>query len=365
MNIIIFILILGVLVFVHELGHFLFAKLFKIRVDEFGFGYPPKIFKIFSWKGTDFTINWIPFGGFVKIFGESDDGKTLTEEEKKVSLVHKPRWQQLLVMFGGILFNIIFAWILLSGLYISGVTAPIDNAPKGYSFQESQLLVTGILPDSPAEESGLLPGDELVEYYNQDTQTVVTTETIVEISDFINQTGVKDDTVGFVVLRDSALEVISMKPTEGLVEDRYGVGINLDRVGEVKLPLHRALVYGARNTIAFIAAIFDGLWQLVTGSLSLDNVSGPVGIVKQVGEASKIGLSYLVGFTALLSLNLAVLNIIPFPALDGGRMFIILIESVIRKRLQPNIVNIINVIGFFVLIGLMILVTVKDIINLF
>ena len=116
--VILFILILGVLVFVHELGHFLFAKLFNIRVDEFGFGYPPKMFKLFSWKGTDFTMNWIPFGGFVKIFGESDDGRELTQQEKEVSLVHKPRWQQIIVMFGGILFNIIFAWILFSVIFI-------------------------------------------------------------------------------------------------------------------------------------------------------------------------------------------------------------------------------------------------------
>ena len=106
MNIIIFILILGILVFIHELGHFLFAKLFNIRVDEFGFGYPPKMFKLFRWRGTDFTMNWIPFGGFVKIFGEADDGTELSEEEKKTSLVHKPRWQQIIVMFGGILFNL-------------------------------------------------------------------------------------------------------------------------------------------------------------------------------------------------------------------------------------------------------------------
>src|SRR5690606_19662618 len=114
MNIIIFILVLGILIFVHELGHFLFAKLFKVRVDEFGFGYPPRLAKLFTFKGTLVTLNWIPFGGFVKIFGESDEGNELSEEDKAVSLVYKPRWQQILVMFGGILFNIIFAWILFS-----------------------------------------------------------------------------------------------------------------------------------------------------------------------------------------------------------------------------------------------------------
>ena len=365
MNVIIFILILGVLVFIHELGHFLFAKLFNIRVDEFGFGYPPKIFKMFRWKGTDFTMNWIPFGGFVKIFGEADDGEELSESEKKVSLVHKPRWQQLLVMFGGILFNVIFAWILFSGLYMSGVTASVDVAPSGYEFSESQLLVTGILPDSPASISGLAVGDELKEYYNSVETITVTDETIVDVSEFINTSGEQNDSVGFVVLRGTDLEIITMTPQSGVVEGKYGIGINLDRVGEMQLPAHQALWYGAKNTWNFTLAIFDGFWQLITGKISTDNVSGPVGIVKQVGEASAVGLSYLIGFTALLSLNLAVLNIIPFPALDGGRMFIILIESIIGKRLNSTVVNWVNTIGFFVLIGLMLIVTVQDVVNLF
>lgn len=365
MNVIIFILILGILVFIHELGHFLFAKWFGIRVDEFGFGYPPKMFQFGTYKGTKLTMNWIPFGGFVKIFGEADDGSELTDEEKNVSLIHKPRWQQFLVMFGGILFNIIFAWILLSSLYMSGVTAPINSAPQGYVFEESNLVVTGVLADSPALEAGLKTGDEIVEYYNQDNQITVTNETIIEISEFINTTGSQAQDVGFVVLRDQQLEIIDITPQEGLVEDRFGVGINLDRVGEIQLPVHKALVYGAKNTVNFTGAIVRGFGQLITGSISFDNVSGPVGIVKQVGEASSIGFSYLVGFTALLSLNLAVLNIIPFPALDGGRMLIIIIESIIRKRLKPSVVNVVNVVGFFALILLMIVITIKDIINLF
>jgi len=366
MNILIFILVLGVLVFVHELGHFLFAKLFNIRVDEFGFGYPPKMFKMFSWKGTNFTMNWIPFGGFVKIFGESDDGNELTDQEKKVSLVHKPRWQQFLVMFGGILFNIIFAWILFSGIYMSGVTAPIESAPENYSFEESRLIIGGVMAGAPADEAGLIAGDEIVELFSPDgLQITIIDETIVEVSEFVNNQGQQDQSVGFVVLRDETLKTIEITPQQGVVEGKYGVGINVDRVGELRLPVGQALIYGAKNTWEFTKLITAGFGQLVTGQVSADNVSGPVGIVKQIGEASAVGFSYLLGFTALLSINLAVLNLIPFPALDGGRILIIFIESIIGKRLKPNIVNWVNVIGFFVLIGLMLLVTANDIIKLF
>ena len=328
MNVIIFIIVLGVLVFVHELGHFLFAKMFNIRVDEFGFGYPPKMFKMFRWKGTDFTMNWIPFGGFVKIFGESDTGEELTPEEKAVSLVHKPRWQQILVMLGGILFNVIFAWILLSGIYMSGVIAPVDEAPSAYKPNETELMVSSVLPGSPASEAGLVSGDELKEYFSGEDRVIVEDQGIEEVSTFINEHALDGEEIGFVVLRDEKLEVVTATAKEGVVEGKYGVGITLDRVGLVKLPVHEALLYGARNTYGFTKAIVQGFGQLISGQVSVDNVSGPVGIAKQVGEARNVGFDYLIGFTALLSLNLAVLNLIPFPALDGGRILILLIESV-------------------------------------
>lgn len=365
MNIIIFILVLGILVFVHELGHFLFAKLFKVRVDEFGFGYPPRLAKLFTFKGTLVTLNWIPFGGFVKIFGESDEGNELSAEEKKVSLVYKPRWQQILVMFGGILFNIIFAWILFSGVYMAGVTTSVSSAPSNYSFEETKLVVTAIAPDSPATEAGLFPGDEIKEYYNDEKVVTVTDEDITDVSDFVNETGQAGDNVGIVVLRNNNLEVIDLVPQEGIVNDRYAVGINVDRVGEMSLPVHQALWYGAKNTVVFLGAIAEGFWYLISGQISTDNVSGPVGIVEQIGDASTIGLSYLISFMALLSLNLAILNLIPFPALDGGRIVIIIIEAIRRKRLAPRIVNWVNTLGFFALILLMLVITVKDVVNLF
>lgn len=365
MNILLFIIVLGILVFVHELGHFLFAKLFRIRVEEFGFGYPPRMLTLGYFRGTKLTLNWIPFGGFVKIFGESDDGSELADHDKEVSLVHKPKWQQLLVMFGGILFNIIFAWVLFTGLYTAGVTASINAAPENYTFDETKLVVSTVLTGSPADQAGLLPGDEVKEYFNTVETVTVRDEDITDVATFVNQTGALGERVGIVVLRGTNLEVISALPEEGIVDEGYGIGINLDRVGELQLPIHQALWYGAKTTYHYTTAIIDGFWQLITGRISADNVSGPVGIVKQIGDASRVGLVYLISFTALLSLNLAVLNIIPFPALDGGRIAIILIETVIRRRIKPIVVNWINTIGFLILIALMVLVTVSDVVKLF
>jgi len=133
----------------------------------------------------------------------------------------------------------------------------------------------------------------------------------------------------------------------------------------MSLPFGQALVYSAKNTWGFMKLMTIGFIDLISGQISFDNVSGPVGIAGQVGQARDIGISYLITFTALLSLNLAILNLVPFPALDGGRILILLIESVIRRRLKPSIINIINTVGFFALIALMVAVTVKDVINLF
>lgn len=365
MNILIFIIVLGVLIFVHELGHFLFAKLFKIRADEFGFGYPPRMFKLFHWKGTDFTMNWIPFGGFVKIFGENDDGTELTDEEKKVSLIHKPRWQQFLVMFGGILFNIVFAWILFSATFIAGVQAPTSVAPENYVFTDSALVITGTMPDSPAAKAGLMSGDTVIAISTSQDSTEFEFRDVAQFSEFINSQGEQNISLLVEIDRNNETSVIEVVPEEGIISNQYAIGIGLEYIGTLKLPIFQALGYGAISTWDFLKGITKGFAYLFSGQIALDNVSGPVGIVKQVGDASALGFTYLITFTALISLNLAILNLIPFPALDGGRILIIMIESVIRRRLRPNVVNWVNTIGFFVLIGLMLVITANDIINLF
>lgn len=364
MSIIIFILILGILVFVHELGHFLFAKLFKVRVDEFGFGYPPKALTLGKWKETNITLNWIPFGGFVRLFGESPE-EEISETDKKRALNYKPRWQQFIVMFGGILFNIIFGWMLLSTSYMVGMDVSVANAPAGYQFNDTQLTVTSVLADSPAHEAGLRAGDEIKEYGTDDESIIVVDENTESFSAFINNAGIQEEEVYIVVIRNDRVESFEMVPELGHIQDTFAIGIGLDRVGKLELPFFKAIELGLINTFAFIGAITLGFVDLITGNISLDAVSGPVGIVSQVGEASTFGLSYLIGFTALLSFNLAVLNAFPFPALDGGKILIVIIESVIRRPLPPGVIVWINGIGFLLLIGIMILVTIKDVINLF
>ncbi len=366
MNILIFILILCVLILIHELGHFLFAKLFGIRVEEFGIGYPPRALTLFSWKGTRFSLNWIPFGGFVRIFGDAEIAeRELSPEEKKVALPYQAAWKQIIVMFGGILFNLLFAWILFTGIVMNGIETSVQSAPKGYEFNdEAKMMVTNVRKDSPAFASGLQVGDVVYEYYHSKDKLISAGDTSVE--EFINFIGETKsaETVNLVVQRSTGtLDILTIEP------ERDGkkplIGISIDKIAKIKLGFFDALVYGAKHTLALVKEITLSFWSLFTGQLSFDNVSGPVGIASQVGQIAKIGMTYLLSFAAILSINLAVLNFIPFPALDGGRILFILIESIIRKKIKPSITAWVNGIGFFALILLMLVITAKDIIRLF
>jgi regulator of sigma E protease len=364
MSTILFILVLSFLVFFHELGHFIFAKLSKVRVDEFGFGYPPRMFQIGSWKGTKITINWIPFGGFVKLF-DPQEGDEVPDNDYSGSLSNTSRSRQFLVLFGGILFNLILAWILLSASYMIGIPGSTSSAPQGYTFDESQLVITNVVPETPAGLAGLAAGDVVLEYGTANETVIVDDEVLEDFSLFVDASGRVEEEVYLVVLRDQNLKSFTMMPVEGVVSDRFGLGLGIDRVGEIRLPFFQSIKHGLVATANFTYGIIQGFGSLFTGKVSLDAVSGPVGIVGQVSQASDLGISYLIGFVALLSLNLAVLNAFPFPALDGGRILILAIESITRKKLPQNVVGWVNTIGFFLLIGLMIVVTIKDVFALF
>lgn len=364
MNILLFILVLSLLIFIHELGHFLFAKWANVRVDEFGFGYPPRALRLGTWRGTEITLNWIPFGGFVKLFDPAEDEQT-NEEDKKFSLSAAPRYKQFLVLFGGILFNIILAWLLFSASYMIGVSSSTSVAPKNYTFDNTELIVSHVVPQKPAALAGLQSGDVILEYGNRSEIVIVEDEVLKDFADFVDASGRVEEEIYVVVQRNEALKSFEISPMFGVVPDRFGIGLGVDRIGELRLPFFESLAQGFVATGNITMSIVNGFGSLFTGKVPLDAVSGPVGIVDQVRQASDLGITYLIGFVALLSLNLAVLNAFPFPALDGGRIIILFIESIIGKRIKPTIVGWVNAVGFFILIGFMIFITVKDVIKLF
>lgn len=357
MTLLLFIIVLGVLVFVHEMGHFLFAKLFKIRVDEFGIGYPPKAKKIFSWKGTDFTLNWIPFGGFVKIFSKNTLDREATQKELSECIESKPRWQQLLVMLGGIIFNTVFAGIIFVILFASGFNFTKTALPEKFE-SDVHYVVSSVQKDSVAEQAGLGIQEKIISLSANDQ----------ELESFSHRE--YTEIINFIRLAIQEDKDLSLKTDKGqyhfeLDEDDIMLGVSFDRHSKIDMPLYASVYYGMRESLLSFKHITLAFVNLFSGSVSSDNISGPVGIAGQVGKAAEFGWQYLFAFVALLSVNLAVLNLVPFPALDGGRILIILIESILRREINPNIVGWVNVVGFFILIALMVFVTIKDIVNIF
>ncbi len=358
MTVISFLIILAVLIFVHEFGHFVSAKLFGIRVDEFAIGFPPRIF---SWRRgeTQYSLNLIPFGGYVKIFGENPDEESLYGVDKKRSLVHAPKWKQIVIMLSGIFMNLIFAWILLSISFNMGFLTAVDNSTQA---ENVKVMITSVLPDSPAAQAGLKEGDNIESIATGNTTKV--SPTPEEIQTIITQSS---SPLEVTYQRGNSINTIEIVPKN--TDGKNAIGISMSLVGIIKYNSLQSFYEGAKFTIKEIGNIAVGMYTLISGLLQgqgslFNDVAGPVGIALMVGQAQSFGISYLLGFIAMISINLAVLNLIPFPALDGGRAFFVCIEIIIRRRIKPIILNWANGIGFGLLIILMLYVTYKDILRL-
>ncbi len=350
MTFLIFIIILGILVLVHELGHFLAAKKAGVQVDEFGFGYPPRALRIGKRWGTLFSLNWIPFGGFVKIlgenyeppspeksgFGEPREGKNFTQVSKK--------WQAA-ILVAGVSFNILFAWLLFSLGFMIGLPTPVENN-FGLAVKNPILTVIDVIPDSPAQNAGLKSGDKIKKMENNFAGNV-----LLEID------------------RGGKNLNFEIKPETGIVENKKIIGINMDMIGTLSLPIHRAVYEGGKTTFEIIYLTVGGLSNLIKDAVrwkaDISQVAGPVGIISLVGDASRLGFVYLITFTALISINLAIINLIPFPALDGGRLLFVIIEGVTKRKINSKIAGVLNTTGFILLISLMLIVTYRDILKLF
>ena len=370
MTILIFLGVLIVLILVHEFGHFIVAKKSGIRVDEFGIGFPPKIIgkKIGE---TEYTVNWLPLGGFVKIWGENPSEEDYEDSpENNRSFVQQPKYIQAAVLVAGVTMNILFAFVLYTVGYMIGMPTAVESLESAEHVRDIHLVVTSVLPESPALDK-LVPNDEIVALYTA-TDSLESTEqlTAKEVSEFI--TSSKGAEISFKVMRQDETQTITLQPQQGIFADepeRYGAGISMSLVGVQSLPIHLAIVEGAQQTYTSFINIVVGLYGfftgIVTGNSNFSDVTGPVGIVGLVGDAAALGFVWLISFSAFISLNLAVINLLPFPALDGGRLVLVGIEAITRKPINPNVATRLNQIGFIALLTLMAVVTFNDIVNLF
>ncbi|KKQ03985.1 MAG: Membrane-associated zinc metalloprotease [Parcubacteria group bacterium GW2011_GWB1_36_5] len=368
MNIIIFVVILLVLVLVHEFGHFFSAKKFGIRVDEFGFGFPPKLFG-FKKGETEYSLNLLPLGGFVKIFGENPELEQAQygagpDEDRK--FYNKPKWKQAIVLFAGVFMNFILAWILFSVGFMSGLPTSVSSS-SNYKLSDVNLTVVSVLPESPAFNALLKSGDkiisvkslsEMVDQIDPDT-----------LKSFIVSHPKEEIEIEYLRGKDEGIHIAKVRPAQSSIDGEPMIGISMDMIGLAKLPIFSALKEGMALTFFVTKGTVVGLYTLIIDGLqgkgSFSSVTGPVGMVGIVGDAYQFGFVYLLSFTALISVNLAIINLLPFPALDGGRLFFLLIEKLKGSRIDPKFANTANLIGFGILILLMLVVTYHDVVKLF
>jgi len=363
MSIILFLIILVILIVSHEFGHFIVAKKSGIRVDEFAIGFPPRLWSTKRGE-TEYSVNALPFGGFVKIFGENPDEESMHGVDSKRSLSNQPRRIQAAVIGAGVVFNLLLAWVLISFGFMLGFPTSLSGSEYEAYSKESALTVISVSEGGPADKAGLKPGDKLLSLsFGGDLIAPSSSE---DVREFIGRHG--KDAVSLSYESSGKIQETSVIPEEGILSDRPAIGIATDIIAIVTLPPHLAVWEGAKSTYFLTSGTVQGLVKLVKGAFTgeggFSSITGPVGIVKMVGDANALGFSYLIGFTALISINLAVVNLIPVPALDGGRLLFVLIEAVRKKPIKPQVANTVNAVGFALLIILMVAVTYNDIVKL-
>ena len=343
LSIIYFVLILGTIVLVHEFGHFFFAKLFGIYVYEFSIGMGPKIFSKKDKKGeTTYSIRAIPVGGFVQLAGEGmDEDKKLPKDRL---LQSKPVWQRFLVMFFGAGNNFILAIIVLFFLGL------INGSPS------VSTVIPSVIEGSPAQVAGIMAGDKVIAIDGDKTKTLDDLQLYLTIA---------EGETTFKVLRNNEEKEIKVTPLTGeeATKAGYSYGITFD--SKVEKGFFNAIKYSFTKTYALMRQLVITLKELFTGGVGVKELSGPVGIFQAVDQTKSTGFANLFYLLALLCINVGFINLIPFPAFDGGRILFLIIEKIKGKPIKAETENLIHNIGFFILLALIIYVTFNDILRIF
>ncbi|MBI2037545.1 MAG: RIP metalloprotease RseP [Candidatus Magasanikbacteria bacterium] len=373
-TLLIFIAVLAVLVISHEWGHFVVARKSGMKVYEFGFGFPPRLFGIqkikdeqgnskwrFIWGRkadeeageTVYSFNIIPLGGFVRIKGE--DGQEVGPD----SFAAQKAWKRAVTLMAGVGMNIVTAFILLSVGFMIGAPQAVDSLPPGTTAENRHIEIIELIADKPAAAAGLQSGDIIVSLDNLQNPSVKAMQEYVDAN--------KNKDIKVTVKRgDNTIEK-NIRPFVYEDTGKGGLGVSLIEVGLVRYPWYRAIYYGLIMTGLYLKEILFSFYYLISGLFAGapvgESLSGPIGIAVMTGKVAKLGFSYLLNFMALLSLNLAVLNALPIPALDGGRLLFLIISKLKGKPVEQRYEQIAHGVGFVLLISLVVLITVKDLGN--
>lgn len=351
-NAVAFILVLGILVLVHEFGHFIMAKLFGVKVEEFSIGFPPRIFS-FKKGETKYTIGLLPLGGYVQMLGEGGESK-----DKRAFNTQTPG-KRFGISIAGVVMNIVLAWFILTIGFTAGMPALLTPPEKvAGNTISADITVVEVQKDSPAEVGGLKKDDKIISANNRGE--------VVEfsgINQFISYNkSHKGQIIVYDVKRDSSEVAVNVTLRD---TDESQLGVQVESSSLVKVPFYLAPVTALSETWNITATTFTLLGSFVadvfkTGKVS-DEVGGPVKIYVYTGLAVQAGFIFLMQFIALLSVNLALINILPIPALDGSKIFLTILEKLFgRKVIKESTENLIHAIGFGILIILILLITFKD-----
>jgi regulator of sigma E protease len=417
------------LIFVHEFGHFITARRNGVRAEEFGFGFPPRIFGIQPMRGkrlkkiagvetidieitdyktengtevikeiatdrikevdqvvevrkwrwiwgkrntkeewkeepgmksdTIYSLNWIPLGGFVKIKGEDGSGKNDPD-----SFASHSAWTRIKILFAGVAMNFILAWLLITITLIIGAPQAVED-DAAYTIKNPRIQISQVMAGSPAEEIGLKIGDEIIRCQGSNIICEKKFASVSDVQEFINEN--KGKGVSLEIQRGSETLAIKGTPRVDYPEDQGPLGISLVRTAIVKYSWPEAVWKGLTSTIDLIVIIvvtfYNIIKDLLVGEKVSVDVTGPVGIAFIAKQVTDLGLVYILQFAALLSINLGIINGLPFPALDGGRILFILIEKVKGSPISQKYEQLVHSVGFILLIMLMIFITFRDVIR--
>lgn len=356
MKILVFLLILSILVIIHELGHFLVAKKNNVYVEEFGLGIPPRLFgkKIGE---TLYSINALPFGGFVKVLGEEEaelSKKKLSPSLYKRTFVSKKPLVKAMIIVAGVVANFLLGWVIISYLFTRGVPVPTNK-----------VIVEKVSSHSPAYDAGMKAHDFITQVIITSNKTIAfpiqKTEDLIALSK--KYAGEK---ITLVIVRDGIEKHISLIPRKNPPPSQGALGVMIQTDFLIKkYPWYSAPFFGLYESVKItklmVVEIIKILFQLITFQKVSLEVAGPVGIAQIAGKAVDVGFDAVLQLLGILSFNLAIINIFPFPALDGGRLVFVCYEWITKRKVNPSVERKVNFTGFAILISLIILITIKDI----
>ncbi|PIT86213.1 MAG: RIP metalloprotease RseP [Candidatus Magasanikbacteria bacterium CG10_big_fil_rev_8_21_14_0_10_43_6] len=390
LTIILFVLVLSLLVFVHEFGHFVAARKSGMKVHEFGFGFPPRAVGVYkdpktgTWKwvkgakkqdlkntvgggdredqdeypSTVYSLNWLPLGGFVRIKGENGE-----EANAPDSFGYQKTWKKVVVLVAGVTMNFVLAAVLLGFGFMIGLPTDVTDGldESGILIGEPTVVIQQVEHDSPADMAGLKSGDTI--HAIDDIAIHNTKEMIEYVADHAGEQ------LSVFITRGEEKQTVDITPIQDQETEQVRIGVAIADAAIVRYPWYLAIWKGLVAAVLGTIGIFVGFFILIKGllfgqGLAFD-VAGPVGIASIIGDSARLGINYLINVTAMISLSLAVINILPIPALDGGRLVFVLIEKICKKKVSLKYEQLAHTIGFVLLLILIIVVTVRDVSGLF